>query len=78
MIRFRPHKEHVTATIEAAPRCIRSLEERMASDMRELAFGDRTVSAETLRERGWTDAVIQRLAPAALAIARRQSIRQVI
>lgn len=77
MIRYRRHSETAAAKIAAAPRCIRSLEERMADDMREMAFAGQNVSLETLIERGWTRNTVQRLAVAAIAIARRQSIRQV-
>lgn len=77
MIRYRSHIETVAAKIVTAPRCIRSLEERMADDMREMAFSGQNVSLETLIERGWTKNTIQRLSVAAVAIARRQSIRQV-
>lgn len=63
--------------IAAQPRCIRTLEERMADDMRELAFAGENVSVETLKQRGWTEPTIARLSPDAARIARRQSVRQV-
>lgn len=75
MIRFEPISS--VKTIIMPPRCIRSLEERMADDMRELAFSGRNVSEETLIERGWTKPTIKRLAPVATEIARRKSTRQV-
>lgn len=75
MIRFHPFPP-INAPV-VPPRCIRSLEERMADDMRELAFSDRNVSEETLIERGWTKPTIKRLAPVATEIARRKSTRQV-
>lgn len=77
MIRYLSPNEAAAAKIIAAPRCIRSLEERMADDMREMAFAGQNVSVETLIERGWTKKTVQRLAPMATAIARRHSTRQV-
>ena len=75
MIRFEPsHKE----TASSAPHtCIRSLEERMADDLRELAFSDQNTDDKAMLLRGWTAATIKRLAPRAVEIARRQSVRQV-
>lgn len=75
MIRFQPTPD--TARNPQPPRCIRSLQERMADDMRELAFAGRNVSLETLGERGWTPDTVKRLAPEAREIARRKSTRQV-
>lgn len=77
MIRYRSSAETSATKIANAPRCIRSLEERMAGDMREMAFAGQNVSVETLIERGWTKNTVQRLSPVAVAIARRQSTRQV-
>lgn len=73
MIEFRTNPP----TPKPAPRCFRSLEERMADDMRELAFAGQNVSEETLIERGWSKDTVKRLSPNAIAIARRQSIRQI-
>jgi hypothetical protein len=75
MIRF-------TTKSTPAPRPVikpvmRSIAERMADDMNELAFAGRAVSAETLRERGYTDPVIKRIAPEATQIARRNAVRHV-
>ncbi|MEI2299312.1 hypothetical protein [Ensifer sp. MJa1] len=77
MIRIRSHSETQTAKIAAAPRCIRTLEQRMADDMRELAFAGENVNVESLKLRGWSEPTISRLASEAAAIARRQSVRQV-
>lgn len=74
MIRFRPD---TTKIITSRPRCKRSVEERMASDIREMAFSGETVSEETLVARGWPEAAVRRLGATAVAIARRQSVRQV-
>lgn len=75
MIRYRTSP---AAIIKAAPpRCIRPLVERMADDMREMAFSGQNVSVETLIERGWTARTIERLSRNAVIIARRQSTRQV-
>ena len=76
MIRYHTPSTAMTTKIEATPRCVRTLEERMADDMRELAFAGQNVSAETLIERGWTIGTIKRLAPAAVTIARRLSVRR--
>ncbi len=75
MIHFQPVA--TTPPVPQPPRCIRSLQERMADDMRELAFAGRNVSLETLGERGWTPDTVKRLAPEAREIARRKSTRQV-
>ncbi|MDR6757813.1 hypothetical protein J2Y48_003110 [Mycoplana sp. BE70] len=77
MIRYITHP-NTTAAIAAKPRCVRSLEERMADDMRELAFAGDNVSVETLISRGWTRNTVLRLHDKAAAIARRKSIRQVV
>jgi len=77
MIRIRTQAENATRKIEAQPYCIRTLEERMADDMRELAFADQNVSIETLVQRGWTESTISRLHGDAARIARRLSVRQV-
>ncbi|WDZ75477.1 hypothetical protein PWG15_12710 [Ensifer adhaerens] len=77
MIRIQRHSETAAAKIAAAPRCIRSLEERLADDMRELAFSGQNASIETLQQRGWSEPTLKRLLPEAAKIARRQSVRQV-
>ena len=77
MIRYLSPKDAAAAKIVAVPRCIRNLEARMADDMREMAYAGQNVSIETLIERGWTRNSIRRLSSVAVAIARRQSIRQV-
>ncbi|MCJ7996660.1 hypothetical protein J5N58_06805 [Rhizobium cremeum] len=74
MIRFQPVA--TTPPVPQPPRCIRSLQERMADDMRELAFAGRDVSLETLVERGWTPDTVKRLAPEAREIARRKAVTQ--
>jgi hypothetical protein len=56
---------------------MRSLKERMADDMNELAFAGDNVNVDTLRGRGYSDAAVKRLAPDAAVIARRRAIRQV-
>lgn len=62
-----------------APRraCRTVLVERMAEDIREMAFAGETVSAETLKLRGWSDSTVEALAPEARDRARRLSIRQI-
>lgn len=74
MIRIQHYSETVAAKIAAAPRCVRTLEERLADDMRELAFSGHN---ETLAQRGWSEATLKLLLPEAAKIARRQSVRQV-
>lgn len=76
MIRYITRPD-IAAVIAARPRCVRSLEERMADDMRELAFAGENASVETLVARGWTRNTVLRLHEKAVAIARRKSIRQV-
>ncbi|UTV37617.1 hypothetical protein MYG64_04685 [Ensifer adhaerens] len=74
MIRIQRYSETVAAKIAAAPRCVRTLEERLADDMRELAYSGHI---ETLQQRGWSEPTLKRLLPEAAKIARRQSVRQV-
>lgn len=57
--------------------CRTALINRMADDMREMAFAGGGASVETLSERGWSVATIKRLGPTAVAKARRTSIRRV-
>tara|TARA_R110002020_G_scaffold467027_4_gene690179 strand:- start:920 stop:1144 length:225 start_codon:yes stop_codon:yes gene_type:complete len=56
--------------------CHASLVDRMASDMREMAFAGQNVSTETLVQRGWTLPTVKRLSGEAIARARRQSVRR--
>lgn len=77
MIRIHTPSDTLTAKISAAPRCIRSPEQRMADDMRELAYSGQNVSVENLKLRGWSEPTISLLATEAAAMARRQSVRQV-
>jgi len=74
MIRFEPIPQ---PKLCVQPSIIRSLEERMADDMRELAFSGRPVNETTLMECGWTKPTIKRLSLAATEIARRKSTRQI-
>ena len=59
------------------PSCRAALVNRMAGDMREMAFAGQTVSSETLVQMGWTLLTVKRLAPDAIALARRQSVRRI-
>jgi len=77
MIRIQRYSETAAAKISAAPRCIRTLEERLAGDLRELAFADQSTNIEALKQRGWSEPTLRRLLPEATKIARRASIRQV-
>jgi hypothetical protein len=73
MIRFR-----LSETIAPPPQsCGRKLVDRMADDMREMAFAGETVSLETLIQRGYPLAVVRRLSTRAIGIARRASVRHV-
>ena len=76
MIRYQASPAHAATPAGHAVSCSRALTERMADDMREMAFAGQNVSAETLAERGWSPATIERLAPDAVARARRQSVRR--
>jgi hypothetical protein len=71
MILFHPKPAHPPIVP-----CMRSLTDRMAEDMREMAFAGETINPETLRQRGYSDAAIKRLGQAAARTARRRSIRQ--
>jgi hypothetical protein len=73
MIRFQASP---AATATPTPSCRASLVDRMADDMREMAFADQNVSAESLAERGWPATTIKRLASDAVARARRASVRR--
>jgi hypothetical protein len=73
MIQF----QHKSSTAPKIIPCMQSITERMAEDMREMAFGGETVSPETLKNRGYSDAAIKRLGDNAARIARRRSIRQI-
>lgn len=60
---------------------VRTCRERMIDEleitMREMAFAGENVTPETLKQRGYSDAVIARYAPAAVDMAGRRSIRRV-
>jgi len=71
MIRYQ-----ATPARAAAPSCHASLINRMADDMREMAFAGQNVSPETLVQRGWTLPTVKRLSGEAIARARRQSVRR--
>ncbi|MCC0035448.1 MAG: hypothetical protein H6887_09330 [Hoeflea sp.] len=73
MIRYQA----ATPSQSAPPPCHSSLVDRMASDMREMAFAGQNVSTETLVQRGWTLPTVKRLSAEAIARARRQSVRRV-
>lgn len=72
MIRYTPTPQNPPHSTS----CARSLTERMASHLREECFAGRG-DVQSLRDRGWSKAAIERLGPAAMEIARRQSVRQI-
>lgn len=72
MIRFKR-----TKTQKPRPSRRPTIADRMAEDIREMAFASQTVSAETLGQCGYSAAVVARLGSRAVAIARRRSIRQI-
>lgn len=74
MIRYAPTP--VTSAPSQPVRCARTLTERMAEHLREEGFSGRG-DVQSLRDRGWSQAAIERLGPAAIQIARRNSTRQV-
>jgi len=74
MIRYQPAIPPRPAA--PAPSCRTSLVDRMADQMREMAFAGQTVSSETLVQMGWTLPTVKRLSPDAIALARRQSVRR--
>jgi len=63
--------------VPTAVHCFSQVTRRMADDMRELAFAGQNVSPETLASRGYSADVVKRIAPKAIALARRQSTRQI-
>lgn len=73
MIRYQASPTH---PVVPSPSCHAALVDRMAGDMRELAFAGQNVSTETLVLRGWTAPVVKRLSAEAIARARRLSIRR--
>lgn len=73
MIRFQKNKP----TPKTPTSCSRSLTERMADDMRELAFAGQNVSVGTLAARGYPADVVMRFGTKATELARRQSTRQI-
>lgn len=68
---YRPARSHRRAG------CADALVDRMADDMREMAFAGQNVTAETLQQRGWPAATVARLSARAVERARRRSIRRV-
>lgn len=77
MIRYATRPDH-TATIKAQPRRrVRSVEDKLADVILELGHGGEPISEEALAQRGFSPAVVRLLGPAALAKARRRSIRRV-
>lgn len=76
MIQFQPKPAALRQPPKIIP-CMRSLAERMAEDMREMAFAGENVNAESLKQRGYPEAAIKRLGEDAARIARRRSIRHV-
>jgi len=77
MIRYQASPAHgATTTQVPSPSCRMALIDRMASDMREMAFAGQNVSTETLVQRGWTAPVIKRLSSEAIDRARRLSTRR--
>lgn len=76
MIRYETRPDPV-AVIKAQPRrCARSVEDKLADVIRELGYGGQPISTEALRQHGFSEAVVARHGPAAVAKARRRSIRQ--
>jgi hypothetical protein len=74
MIEFRTNTDlKITRKVP----CTRSVTERMADDMRELAFAGYNVSVETLAVRGYPADVVRRFGTKATEVARRQSTRQI-
>ncbi|WP_420406942.1 hypothetical protein [Hoeflea sp.] len=75
MIRYQASPASSTPP-PAPPSCRKSLVDRMADDMRELAFSGEGASKETLIARGWSLETIERFGPHARNLARRLSIRR--
>lgn len=75
MIQYQPAPKILPAV--AALGCMRSIEKSMAEVIREMAFSGETVSAETLKQRGYSEATVKRFGQAAVNEARRKSVRRV-
>jgi len=73
MIRYQ---SSTPALVGSPPSCRTALVSRLADDMREMAFAGQNVSPETLAQRGWSQPAVKRLSAAAIAQARRQSVRR--
>lgn len=76
MIRYQTRPDPVAAITAQPRRCARSVEDKLADVIRELGYAGEPISSEALRQRGFSDAVVARHGPAAVAKARRSSIRQ--
>lgn len=76
MIRYVTRPDPVAQIIAKPRRCARSVQDRLADTIQELGYAGEPISIEALRQRGFSDSVVQRIGPAALAQARRRSIRQ--
>jgi len=79
MIQFaaKPIPSRTVSPPAARPACRTVLISRMADDIRELAFAGQNVSDETLKQRGWSEPIIDAFFPDAEKMARRQSVRQI-
>lgn len=71
MIRYQPGPGRTAIT------CHARIRDAMADAMREMDGSGQTVSVETLQQRGFTTAAIERFSDAAVQQARRQSVRHV-
>lgn len=77
MIRYTTRPDPA-ARIAAQPRrCMRSVSDKLAEDIREMGHGGEVMTLEALRLRGYSETVLRRHGEAALAKARRLSIRRV-
>lgn len=76
MIRYVTRPDH-TAVMQAKPRrCARSVREKLSDAIREIGFAGEPITLEAFQQRGFSEAVVERHGPAALAHARRRSVRQ--
>lgn len=76
MIRYVTRPDPVAKITGKPRRCARSVEDKLADIIQELGHAGEPISIEALRQRGFSEAVVQRVGPGALAQARRRSIRQ--
>ena len=77
MIRYETRPDPAAVMRAPPPRCSRSVVDKLADAIREMGHSGEVMTMEALRLRGFSERVVRRHGEAALAIARRASIRRV-